>query len=120
MFTTKGNGLEAARNQPAEIFTKDTLKFTYFRGTSNPRHLRVIQALMVRPRRREDIDAIAGCSNGPDLIADLRALWLDIPCTRINFIDRDGLPCRPGIYSITEFDRRKVNHWIWKMARGAK
>jgi hypothetical protein len=120
MFTTKGNGLDAANDQPAEIFTKDTLKFTFFLGTSNPRHLRVIQALMTRPRRREDIDSIAGCSNGPQLIADLRWLGLIIPCTRISFIDRDGFPCRPGIYNFTHHDRRLINHWFWKLARGAK
>ena len=65
----------------------DTRKFT---GTDNPRHLRVIPALMTRPRRREDIDDIAGCSNGPDLIAALRDMGLEVPCNRVKFLDRDG------------------------------
>ncbi len=46
-----------------------------FLGTDNPRELRVIQALLTRPRRREDVDAIAGASNGPDLISNLRDLF---------------------------------------------
>ena len=83
-----------------------------FTGTDNPRHLRVIPAMMARPRRREDVDAIAGCSNGPDLIAALRGMGLEVPCKRIKFLDRDGNICRPGIYSFTEKDRRKV--WAWQ------
>ncbi len=93
----------------AESSALDTRKFT---GTDNPRHLRVIPALMARPRRREDVDAIAGCSNGPDLIAALRGMGLEVPCKRIKFLDRDGNICRPGIYSFTEKDRRKV--WAWQ------
>ena len=41
--------------QKAESSALDTRKFT---GTDNPRHLRVIPALMARPRRREDVDCI--------------------------------------------------------------
>lgn len=88
-----------------------------FTGTDNPRHLRAISALMRRPLRREDVDSIAGCSNGPELIAELRRRGLDLPCVRIRFIDRDGYPCRPGVYSTTIADRRKV--WAWE-ARARK
>ena len=95
--------------QKAESSARDTRKFT---GTDNPRHLRVIHALLTRPRRREDVDAIAGCSNGPDLIATLRALGLDLPCERITFLDRDGKLCRPGIYSLALRDRRQI--WLWQ------
>lgn len=74
-----------------------------FTGTDNPRHLRAIHALLQRPRRREDVDAIAGCSNAPELIAELRRRGLGkehLPCERVDFIDRDGKPCRPGVYSL--------------------
>lgn len=94
----------------------DTRKFT---GTDNPRHLRVIPALMTRPRRREDIDDIAGCSNGPDLIAALRAMGLEVPCNRVKFLDRDGNTCRPGIYSFTERDRRQVWAWLARVRKGS-
>lgn len=89
-----------------------------FSGTDNPRHLRFITAVMVRPRRREDIDSIAGCSNAPELIAELRRRGLEVPCDRIRFIDRDGYPCRPGVYSFTASDRRKVWAWQARMRKG--
>ena len=90
-----------------------------FTGTDNPRHLRVIPALMTRPRRREDIDDIAGCSNGPDLIAALRDMGLEVPCNRVKFLDRDGNTCRPGIYSFTERDRRQVWAWLARVRKGS-
>ena len=88
-----------------------------FTGTDNPRHLRVIDALLTRPRRREDIDGIAGCANGPELIAELRRRGLGdehLPCERIRFTDRDGYPCRPGVYSLTEQGRRAIYTWLAK------
>ena len=93
-----------------------------FNGTENPRQLRVLFALLCRPRRREDIDSIAGCSNGPELIADLRRRGLGeehLPCERIQFIDRDGYPCRPGVYSLTEQGRRMIYAWMATRQKGA-
>ena len=92
-----------------------------FTGTDNPRHLRVIEALLQRPRRREDVDNIAGCSNGPDLIAELRRRGLGeehLPCERINFIDRDGFRCCPGVYHLTEQGRRAIYTWLAKCRKG--
>ena len=82
-----------------------------FLGTENPRHLRVIQAVTVRPVPREELDRVAGCSNGPALVADLRDLGLDMPCTRTKKLDRDLFACWPGVYHLTERDRRKLNAW---------
>jgi hypothetical protein len=62
----------------------------HFAGTDNPRHLRIINALQVRPRPREDVDRISGASNGPELVAELRRRGLDIPCNRTPCIDKDG------------------------------
>lgn len=87
-----------------------------FTGTDNPRHLRAIAALMRRPISREELDSVAGCSNGPELIAELRRRGLDkddcLPCDRIKFIDRDGNICRPGVYSLTEKGRRLIHTWM--------
>ena len=102
----------------AESSAPNRLKFT---GTDNPRHLRVIEALLQRPRRREDVDNIAGCSNGPELIAELRRRGLGdehLRCDRIRFIDRDGYPCRPGVYSLTEQGRRAIYTWLAKCRKG--
>jgi hypothetical protein len=85
--------------------TKAAAKFS---GTDNPRHLRVLVGLETRARKREEIDRIAGCSNGPELIAELRRRGLDIPCDRVPAIDRDGKPTRPGVYHLNATDRSKI------------
>ena len=89
-----------------------------FLGTDNPRHLRVIQAVSVRPIPREQLDTVAGCSNGPALVSDLRDLGLQMPCTRTKRKDRDLFDCCPGVYHLTEQDRRKLN--AWKRERASK
>lgn len=87
-----------------------------FTGTDNPRHLRVIHSMMARPRKREDIDRIAGASNGPELIAELRRRGLKARCERAPGIDRDGRPVKFGIYAFDEEDRRAINAWLRKRA----
>ena len=85
-----------------------------FTGTDNPRHLRALATLLQRPISRENLDSIAGCSNGPELIAALRRRGLEgeLLCERIDFIDRDGRPCRPGTYFLTAKGRRLVLNWL--------
>jgi hypothetical protein len=83
-----------------------------FTGTDNPRHLRAIAALLRRPMPRESLDKEAGCSNAPELVAELRRRGLDVPYERINFVDRDGFICRPGVYLLTAADRRKLHQWM--------
>lgn len=83
-----------------------------FEGTDNPRHLRAIAALMTRARPREALDREAGCSNGPALVAELRARGLAVPCERVPVIDKDGQEVRRGVYSLTATDRRRVNAWL--------
>lgn len=83
-----------------------------FTGTDNPRHLRVIHAALRRPLPRKQVDSEAGCSNGPELIAELRRRGLEFPCVRIEAIDRDGKPCKPGIYNLTNKDRRIIYRWL--------
>lgn len=88
-----------------------------FTGTDNPRHLRVITVLMRRPVPREQLDSIAGASNSPELVAELRRRGLELPCERVPFIDRDGNPCRPGVYSFTTRDRRLIHAWMAQRIR---
>ena len=90
-----------------------------FTGTDNPRQLRALAVLLRRPLSREALDHIAGCSNGPELVAELRRRGLEVPCERIRFIDRDGFACRPGVYSLTIADRRKVHAWLAKRGNAA-
>ena len=91
-----------------------------FVGTDNPRHLRVIHAVWVRPIPREQLDSVAGCSNGPDLVADLRRRGLQMPCTRTKKLDRDLFDCWPGVYHLTQRDRRKLADWKRKRAAGRR
>ena len=48
---------------------------------------------------REDLDKKAGCSNGPELVAQLRRKGIEIFCQRVSVIDRDGEVCQPGRYA---------------------
>lgn len=88
-----------------------------FVGTDDPRHLRVTQGVTVRPIPREHLDVVACCSNGPDLVAELRRRGLEIPCTRTLKKDRDLFDCLPGVYHLTERDRRKLAEWKRRRAR---
>ena len=93
-----------------------------FTGTDNPRQLRALTVLLRRPLLREEVDRIAGCSNGPELVADLRRQGLGkehLSCERIHFIDRDGVTCHPGVYSLSEQGRRMVNTWLARRKRTA-
>ena len=93
-----------------------------FLGTENPRHLRALAVLMRRPVSRENLDSLAGCSNGPELVAELRRRGLEgeLLCERIAFIDRDGRPCRPGTYFLTAKGRRLVLNWLKTRAQQAQ
>lgn len=70
-----------------------------------PREKRAIRALLNNPIMRENLDSIAGCSNGPELVAGLRRKGLEIPCERVERFDKDGNSCWPGRYSFTPEDR---------------
>ena len=71
-----------------------------------PRELRLLCALMLGPVRREEVDRVAGASNGPDVVMRLkRAIGIKVPCRRVPATDRDGRPCRPGIYNLSDADR---------------
>lgn len=88
-----------------------------FQGTDNPRHLRAIHALQTRPMPREHLDKAAGCSNGPELVAELRRRGLDVPCARVPDFDRDGRAIRRGVYYLTDQDRRKLTRWLSSRGR---
>ncbi|MFZ4538623.1 hypothetical protein [Propionivibrio sp.] len=82
------------------------------------RHVRILVALNVRSQKREQIDRIAGASNGPDEILRLRKkLDIEIPCVRIPAFDRDGKDIKQGVYSLTAADGRKISKfWAGRKA----
>jgi hypothetical protein len=80
--------------------------------TSNPRHLRILILVVRHSMTREHVDAEAGCSNGPELMAELRRRGLQLPCDRIPAYDRDGKLVKRGVYHATTTDRRKIQRFF--------
>jgi hypothetical protein len=76
------------------------------------REKRAINALLNRPIMRENLDYVAGCSNGPELVAGLRRKGLSVPCKRVEHYDKDGNTCYPGQYSFTAEDKLIVRDWF--------
>lgn len=106
--------MKNARPQTTEASALDKRQFY----TDNPRHCRALALLKQRPAKREEVDRAAGASNGPELVAELRRRGLELPCERVPAIDRDGRPCRPGVYRLTDADRRKVDAWLRRRQQG--
>ena len=107
------------RARPQKSETSAAGKHAHFNPADlSNRHRRIAGALLVRSRTREQIDAAAGASNGPDEVLRLRAYGLEIPCVRVPCIDRDGKEVQRGVYSFTAADRRKVNAWLAKRQAG--
>lgn len=86
--------------------SKQSFRFT-------PRQARVLSALENTEGWvwREDIDRIAGASNGPQIIMELRRKVTGhdgIDLERVDRIDRDGRPCHPGRYRLNEIGRQRL------------
>lgn len=82
------------------------------------RMIRLVRALLRGPVTREDADRIAGCSNSPDLVADIRRLGLGrkhLVCTLFTVIDRDGKVSRPGRYSLTPEGHAMLTEWLYSL-----
>ncbi len=70
-----------------------------------PRHRRLLIALLHGPVSREDADRIAGASNGPDEVMQIRRRYLlKLPCVRKTGRDRDGCRVEYGVYSLADSD----------------
>lgn len=76
------------------------------------RHLRLGKALINAPLTREQADRVAGASNSPQIISELRKKGLEAPCDLIPSQDRDGTPCKHGLYSFTDDDKAIFSSWI--------
>lgn len=76
-----------------------------------PRQARALAALMRDHQSRKDLDKIAGVTNSPALVAQLRRRGLEIPCTMVATHDRDWRPCKYGVYHLTQADRKAIARW---------
>jgi len=65
------------------------------------REQRAIEGLLAGPLMREQLDRFVGCSNGPQIVKQIREKGVSIDCERVEARDRDGRPCKPGRYSLT-------------------
>lgn len=82
-----------------------------------PRQSRVLGALADTGGwvSREEVDRIAGASNGPQIIMELRrkvAGHDGIEMERTEAKDRDGKSCKPGRYRLTSRGRQRV---LWAL-----
>jgi hypothetical protein len=93
----------------AESSAKEHRKFTEI---TNPRQLRVLHALVLGPRPREELDRIAGCPNSPSQIAALRRKGFSIPCVLVPMHDRDGLLVKRGVYYFAKCDYRALSRLV--------
>ena len=86
-----------------------------------PRHRRILAALLESRCTREEVDTLAGASNGPDEVLRLRRTYgLTVPCERIDCRDRDNRSVQVGIYSLTERDRREARRLLSTSASNRK
>lgn len=64
---------------------------------------------------RENIDRIAGASNGPQVIKNLRRKitgYDGLEMVQLRDLDRDGKCCRPGYYRLTAIGRERAQKYL--------
>jgi len=104
---------EKAPSVQAEGFGKRTTKRTRnFSEQFTPRQRRLAAAL-ARGRwvSREDVDTIAGASNGPEVVRQLRCRVTGhdgLEMRMVDGIDRDGLAIKYGQYRLTDEGKRRA------------
>jgi hypothetical protein len=104
---------KAIKSIQPDLFSLDDTPVPPFLGTKNPRHLRALGELVKRVSvSREALDKIAGCSNSPELVAELRRLGLEVRCDKVQLLDRDGRTCLAGWYYLTPIDRVLIEQWL--------
>lgn len=71
-----------------------------------------------KPPHRLMLDIQGWRNETSTLTAAERGRGLEVPCERIEALDRDGNPCRPGVYRRTTADRAKLNRWVAQREAG--
>ncbi len=91
-----------------------------FDGARNPREFRFLQTVLHRHMTREEVDAVSGASNGPEVVNQLRSRGLEIPCYRIGTLDRDGIWTYRGLYALSHRDRPQVARALYSGRGGGQ
>jgi len=76
-----------------------------------PRQKRALWGLWNRSLMRGELNRVAGASNGPQVIFELRGKGIDIHCEKVEVVDRDGKPCLAGKYTLTNAGRATLRSW---------
>lgn len=97
---------------PEKTLTTNAVDSKPFVGTSNPRELRAIHALLGRSIFRFELDDVIGTTNAPHVVMRLRGKGLKLPCELVAQIDQDGRVIHPGRYSFTWQDRAALHAWM--------
>lgn len=80
------------------------------------RCLRLLVALASGSVTREQADRIAPASNAPHYVGVLRHKFdMKIPCERVPFVTKDGVPSWYGRYHATPADREKIRELLASM-----
>lgn len=58
------------------------------------------------------VSIAAGISNFSAWLFEMRRRGLEVPCAMVSILNRDGMRCRIGHYSLTQTDREKVRAWL--------
>ena len=82
-------------------------------GTLTPRQFRLLTELLHAGGwiSRESVDRIAGASNGPQIVLELRRKvtgYDGIEMQKVAATDRDGRPCKPGRYRLSAAGRKRA------------
>lgn len=81
-------------------------------GIKTPRQFRVVMALLNGPKSRERIDRIAGASNGPEIVRQLRANGICINCELVPHINCDSKLGKHGVYYLPATQKRTLRRWL--------
>jgi hypothetical protein len=76
----------------------------------SPREYRLLHSLFHNNGLSvKELREIIGANNVPDVVMSLRNRGWVIHCERIDFYDRDGRNCRPGIYWLDDDFKHKAS-----------
>lgn len=102
-----------------DLFGFDDAPLPPFTGAVCNAALRVLSALLRGALTREQVDAISGWSNGPELMRSLKNRGLVVECDRIPVTSKDGRQTMRGLYYLTEAGRVQVRRWLFERAQAA-
>ncbi|WP_445355707.1 hypothetical protein ACJJI5_05065 [Microbulbifer sp. EKSA008] len=93
------------KNNPSQSSRNISIKQRPFTA----RQERALKTLLNGPCSRERLDRVAGASNGPEIISQLRKRGIQVQCRRVAHIDRDGLSGSHGVYWLPDSERQRIN-----------